>query len=355
MIHTMPCKLSMQILVKTTTWQLYFSLPILVSISILSLGISIHAQNPSEMDAIDRINPPIFGFYVKAMHCGGITVRGSAHLRDDSILTICNRAKQLLSKSDSLQQNMAQRGVELHVVAIGEAMPLLPELSGKDESNFSNRSLFQPGLYRVCFETKDERTMLNQCTSQIALSMMLYGFDSAMRRNIQAQFQSARTLHLWNGLEAGVDAQEYWSQLSAWYFGGRGNCPDTSLMCPNSGVEALKSYDRGGYLLLHQLYEGIERPKAVTVMRARSVSKLAISSMNPVPAELQVVNNSGHLLYLSKMDPYGHITQAGELGPFNRTVLSTSLFQVWIVSNQKKIELDRFIVEDSLCEYISEN
>lgn len=321
--------------------------------SLICLKPLIWAQDLNHDHTIERMDPPVFGFYAKYLNCGGIAIRGSRDLRDDTMRTVCERVSQIFMKSYILQRNMTQRGVEIHLVGNAEKIAMLPEFRGAMTS--LNSSLSQPNEYGLCFETANESAMLDQCTAQIALEVMLYGFDPIIRKEIQEQFQTARLQHLWDGIDAGQDAKQYWSQLSIWYFGGRGDCTQKSKQCPASGKESLNSYDPGGYSLLSRLYEGVEKPKAIEVIRARSVSRLALSSISSVPAELQLVNNGGHPIRVSRMDPYGHIMSVSELGPFNRMVLSTSLFQIWLLNDQKGVELDRFIVENTVSEYIVSN
>src|SRR5205807_1586176 len=131
----------------------------------------------------------------------------------------------------------------------------------------------QEGLYGVCFETGNDADTMDRCTSQIALSVMLYGFDAGMRSHIQEQFTASRVRRLWDGMAASVNAKQYWSRLSIWYFGGRDVCGQSQQQCPSAGPETLRLYDPGGFALLKRVYSGLERPRAIEAIRARSISR----------------------------------------------------------------------------------
>jgi hypothetical protein len=312
------------------------------------------SQSLDEDQVIERLDPPEFGFYAKAINCDGIFIRGSKSVRDNSLVQTCHRVTQMLAMLDTVQRNMTQRGVELHIVSMGEDVASLPEYRNGNSSNLSGHPATQGGIYEVCLETPNEADgMIDQCTHQFALSIMLYGFDTAIRRHIEEGFRNARVARLWEGTVASSNPQEYWAQLSTWYFGGQGKSSDPRTSLPPSGPAGLKQYDPNGFTLLNRIYGGMERPKVIEVVRARSVSKLAISGTNNVPAELQLVNNSGRPIRVSWMDAAGNIRAMGELGPFNRTILDTSLSQVWTVKDQRGVEMDRFIVENSVSEYIA--
>ncbi|MBS1800559.1 MAG: hypothetical protein JSS95_12130 [Acidobacteria bacterium] len=295
------------------------------------------SQTVSATESVESLSVPEFGFYDKYVSCGGVTFRSSKHTKDHELSGLCVRLDRMLAKQDDARRNMAQRGVEFHVVAADEQVASLPEYRGVGRDG---RAL-DVGVYGSCVESKQGGSD-GSCSRQLAISIFLFGFDEQMRRHIEEQFRSARLKGLWRDDAAGESAKEYWAQLSVRYFGwGRA-----------TAVE-LRAYDPGGYALLDHIYGGFERPRAIEVIRARSVSKLAISKVNKVPAQIQLVNNSARPIRVFWMDTEGKSREVGELGPFNRTIRDTSLSQVWIVEDERGVEMDRFIVEDPVSEYIA--
>ena len=296
------------------------------------------SQIADTVSAVEYLSSPEFGFYAKDIICDGIVIRGSALVSDQTLTSVCGRLAEMLSKQDLTRRNMMQRGVELHIVSSKEERSLLPEYRGADQPN---GQYLDTGVYGSCSEARsDGNGMMDQCTRQLAISILLYGFDEPIKKHIEEQFRSAKVKGLWNEAAAGSNPQEYWAQLSAQYFGRHGG-PD------------LRTYDSGGYALLERIYGGLERPTVVEAIRARSVSKLAISKVNNVHAQIQLVNNGPKPIRISWMDADGNIRAMGELGPYNRTIKGTFLSQVWIVEDQGGVELDRFVVENFVSEYIA--
>jgi hypothetical protein len=298
------------------------------------------AQSESNDFAVEHRSLPEFGFYAKDVNCDGIPIRGSEFVHDQTLITICGRLAKMLQKLDLARQNMMQRGVELHVVGINEKLSALPEYRDTDQSNNPNSDT---SVYETCYEAEhDGNDAIDQCTRRLAISILLYGFDDQIRKHIEEQFRSSRIKGLWNGSAAASSSKEYWAQLSIQYFSRR-----------EGPTSDLPTYDPGGYALLERIYSGLERPIAVEAIRARSVSKLAISKVNHIHAQIQLVNNGPKPIRILWMDPDGRIRTIGDLGAYNRTIKDTFLSQVWVVQDQRGVELDRFIVEDAVSEYIA--
>lgn len=298
------------------------------------------SQTAESAPLVEHLNPPEFGFYAKELNCDGVVLRGSALVRDQTLTAICGRLDRMLAKQDLTRRNMAQRGVELHVVSAGEEISSLPEFRGVDQSNGQQADA---GVYGSCSESKRAGDdVLDQCTHPLAIRILLYGFDEPIRKHIEEQFRSARVKGLWGESAAGSSPLEYWAQLSVKYFGSS-----------EGSALNFRAYDPGGYTLLDHIYAGLERPVAVEVIRARSVSRLAISKVNGIPAQIQLVNNGPKPIRISWMDADGKVRAMGELGPYNRAVKDTFLAQVWIVEDQRGVEIDRVIVENFVSEYIA--
>jgi hypothetical protein len=301
------------------------------------------AQKRESQNSIEVVGPPHFGLYAKALNCDGIFIRGTSSVRDELMLRACDMANAMLAKQNVSRLNMMQKGVELHINPQGEESRL--NAVGADDETKRRIELQQllTNPYRSCFDG-------DSCTRQLALAVMSFGFDGAMRKHIEEQFREAKIRGLWSGTIAGSSPQEYWSQLSMLYF--RQMLDPVHLAASASSHTKFSTRDSGGYTLVDRIYGGSERPAAVEAIRARSVSKLALSKVNNVPAQLQLVNNSTHSMRILWMDSEGHLQSMGELSPFSRILKDTTLSQVWVVENQQGTEIDRFIIEDSLNEYI---
>ncbi|WP_263366711.1 VHL beta domain-containing protein [Edaphobacter bradus] len=312
----------------------------------------IQAQAIEDKPVVEQLSSPQFGFYAKLVNCNGIFIRGAAAVQDRALLATCDRVQRMLARTDVTRQNLMQRGVELHLVGAGQNMSSLPEYVGKYAEGVARSPQSPVGIYGACNEVASDSD-LDRCTHEFALSIAQYGFDAKIRKHIEAQFRNAIITGLWGGAAAATNPQEYWAQLSMWYFGGHGEFARAANRFPEPGPQGLRQYDPGGYALLQHIYSGMERPAAIEAIRARSVSKLALSGTSHETAELQLVNNSGQTLRIFWIDTEGHTRPMGQLGPYNRMIEDTFLSHVWMVEDQRGVELDRFVVEDFVSEYIA--
>jgi hypothetical protein len=315
----------------------------------------------SDDRVIERADPPQFGFFAKAIDCDGIFIRASAGVQDRALLTVCHGISAMLATMKVTRNNLRQRGVELHIFAKDQSLADLPEnkrsLGGVVARKIANDGeRGSAGIYSACGE--EGLTEFaggdgpNDCMYEFAIALMDYGFDDAVRQLILKQFQTSITSGRWRGTRAATDPQDYWAELSMRYFASNpGFRTEGSQIAP--GADGLRRYDPEGFALLDLLYSGRKRPIAMEAIRARSVDKFALSHVSTRPAELQLVNNSGQRLRIFWIDPQGDLKPFGELGPYNRVIEKTFFNHVWMIEDERGVELQRFIVEDYLSEVIA--
>ena len=51
-------------------------------------------------------------------------------------------------------------------------------------------------------------------------------------------------------------AEEYWAELSMWYWGSHGEFADVSRRLPRPGPGGLARYDPHGFALVGEIYDG---------------------------------------------------------------------------------------------------
>lgn len=258
---------------------------------------------------------------------------------------------------DVVRQNLAQRGVELHLIAVGQSIRSLPEYADRKEDEALRGVRERPGIYTACGEEAFAEPAtgelgIDPCTTEFALAILRYGYDAKIRNRIAGEYRDAVKAGLRRNAPAGASPEQYWSELSAWYFGGHGMFLHAEDSFPAPGPQGLRQYDPQGYDLLKLLYSGMERPLAIEAIRARNVSKLAISQASNVSAQLQLVNNGPQTLRLFWIDPDGVTRSVGVLGPYRRAIEDTFLSDVWMVEDQRGVEIDRFVVDDPVSEVI---
>ncbi len=317
------------------------------------------AQIGTGMPGIERFDPPYFGFYTKAIDCDGVFIRGSALVEDRALVDGCMRMQTMLASMDVAKQNLRQRGVELHLLGKGQGLLELPENHGRHPINDGGATTqksnpdggrAESGIYSACGEESllsaashrgDDTTDL--CMREFAIALMNYGLDEEIRKLIEAQFGLSVNAGRWRGSRAARSPEDYWAELSMWYFG-----PDTAE------AQSKRKEDIAGFALLDLLYQQRKRPIAIEAIRARSVSKLALSRVSSRQAELQLINNSDQRIRVFWMDPDGAFHPMGELGPYNRIIEKTFFQHVWMIEDERGVELQRFVVEDYVSEVIAE-
>jgi VHL beta domain len=314
------------------------------------------AQTSDGKFAIERSDPAYFGFYAKAIDCGGVFIRGSSVVQDSTLLATCARMTTMLSQMDVARKNLRQRGVELHIFGSEQSLADLPEsrksLGGVDTPLPKDAVFGTIGIYSACREEELAATSPDLCIREFAVALMNYGFDDEIRKVIEKQYQMSVTAGRWRGTPAAASPQSYWSELSMLYFASQpkfGPAIKSSTQQPDH----LRESDPAGFALLDLLYSGKKRPVAIEAIRAREVSKLALSKVNNRPSELQLVNNSGQRLRIFWIDTQGEPRALGELGPYNRTIEKTFFNQVWMIEDERGVELQRFVVEDYVSEVIA--
>jgi len=322
------------------------------------------AQSADETKAVERADPPQFGFYAKAVDCGGIFIRGSAAVQDQTLLTACTKMETMLAQMEVTRNNLKQRGVELHIVGREQKLSELPENRNLPHNNGAqtaagttdpNGGRGTTGIYSACGEeslteaSEGTRGGPDLCTREFAIAMMNYGFDEPIRKLIETQFLSSITTGRWRGTRAAAGPQDYWAELSLQYFRGRPGFTKGQSSVPGG----LQQYDPAAYALLDLLYSGKRRPVAIEAVRARQVSQLALSRVSTRPAELQLVNNSGQRIRIFWIDTDGEAKAFGELGPYSRTIEKTFFNHVWMIEDQRGVELQRFVIEDYVSEVVA--
>jgi hypothetical protein len=335
----------------------------------LFFGLSLVAESQVEGSefTVERADPPQFGFYAKSVDCGGVVIRGSSSVKDSTLLSTCAKITTMLSLMDVSRQNLRQRGVELHIAGREQSILDLPE--SRDQRKLTERvdtkeplpdePRAKAGIYSACSEEDQPATDfermpsgLDMCVRVFAIALMNYGFDAEIRREIATQFRSSIGKGLWQRTLATASVEDYWAELSLRYFNSRGGLLRTDQRSP-AGSSDLRQYDPGGFNLLDLIYSGHKRPVAVEAIRARSVSKLALSRVSSRPAELQLVNNSAQRIRIFWIDTEGESRALGELGPYSRVIEPTYFFHVWMLEDQRGVELQRFVVEDYLSEVVA--
>ena len=171
------------------------------------------------------------------------------------------------------------------------------------------------------------------CIHEFAHTIMDYGFDTMIRKKIEAQYHRSVSKGLWKDAYASSNPQEYWAELSMWYFGFHGEfLKGTSLPAP--GAQSLRDYDTEGYKLLDSLYSGVIQPVVEGQKESVLVSKGAKSGVSTEKADLSVINNTSGKVKLSWVDWDGNEQLYVTISANRRIIQPTYISHVWLIEKE---------------------
>ena len=315
-------------------------------------------------DTIIQLNPPLSGFYAKYINCDGILIR-SANVVDDKALFIASsKVRLMLSKAPNTRANLVKNGAELHIIGKDQQTSDLPEFLSQKGINYMDNGVLTDidkrtrGMGGICASCGEENLLRlpgdrysggsDICIHEFAHTIMSYGFDSVIRKKIETQYHRSTAKGLWKDAYASTNPQEYWAELSMWYFGFHGEfLKGTNL--PEPGTISLRNYDSGGYNLLDSLYTGIIQPSIEKQKESIMVSKGAKSGPSLEKAELSVINNSPGKLKLFWVDWDGNEKLYATIIANSHIIQPTYISHVWLVEKENG-ELFYIRVNNSPCE-----
>ncbi|MGD1083462.1 MAG: hypothetical protein ABSA47_01780 [Verrucomicrobiota bacterium] len=221
---------------------------------------------------IQAIDPPENGFFTKVLFCRGIPIKAPAVVADEAMYRAYDRLAMETARIPMAVSNIAAAGGQLHIIGRNQVTTDLPEWR-QDK----HVPLYEP-TYNG--QTRDQRTrgmggtitscgeenLLNLpadpyrgsdiCLHEFAHNIEDTGMGRAIRAQFDAQYQRSREKGLWLGSYAGSNPNEYFAELTMWYFNSHGSFGGFQGPRPGPGAEGLKQYDPEAFALFDQFYSG---------------------------------------------------------------------------------------------------
>jgi len=319
--------------------------------------------SPTRHDTIRQITPAFHGFYTKYLDCDGIAIR-SANVVDDRALYVASgKISIMLKHMDAARKNLVKSGAELHIIGKDQQTSDLPELAGQKGVSYMDHGVMTDidkrtrgvgGLYASCgeenlLELPNDRYYGGSdiCIHEFAHTIMNYGFDVPLREKIEQQYERALAKGLWKDAYAASNKEEYWAELSMWYFGKHGEFLRGTHL-PEVGPEGLKSYDADGYKLLDSIYTGKIQPsmqgRAAVMVQKGAVSgpsiektEFTFTNHKNSPVKVYWIDYSGKAKLYATVKPQGHITQ------------TTYVSHVWMFEDDKGAPMIYMQINDPPC------
>jgi hypothetical protein len=93
------------------------------------------------------------------------------------------------------------------------------------------------------------------CLHEFSHSIRNYGISRDVRRQFDEQLRRSLDKDLWQKSYAGSNPDEFFAELTMWYFGTHGDLHMTGPK-PGNGPEGLKQYDPDAFSLFDDFYNG---------------------------------------------------------------------------------------------------
>jgi len=279
---------------------------VLVLMASVPAVVAADAGSAAARPKITVIDPPEKDFFFKQLDFHGIPIKAHKVVADEALYAAHDRLAllftNLLTKQPMVISNLVARGAALHIIGRDQVTTDLPEWrhdKGKALAEYNGltrdqRTRGMGGLLTSCGEEnllrleKDRYRGRDICLHEFSHSVLNNGCPREIKLRVTEQHQRSLDKGLWQRSYAGSNPDEFFAELTMWYFGTHGDL-HMSGPKPENGREGLKNYDPEGYKLMDDFYSGrIEIGKAEPRRRranatANSPATDSVSQTNRAP------------------------------------------------------------------------
>ena len=222
---------------------------------------------------IEVVDPPEKEFFSKKLDFHGIPIKAHKIVVDEALYAAYDRLSMLfsnlLTEQPMVLSNLVAAGAELHIIGRDQVTTDLPEWrhdKGKPLAEYKGltrdqRTRGMGGLLTSCGEEnllkleKDRYRGRDICLHEFSHSIRNNGIPRAVRSRFDDQWKRSLAKGLWQKCYAGSNPDEFFAELTMWYFGTHGDLSMTGPKPPN-GPEGLKAYDPEAFALFDDFYGG---------------------------------------------------------------------------------------------------
>ena len=219
------------------------------------------------------IDPPEKDFFSKVLDFHGIPIKAHEVVSDEALYAAYGRLSllfsNLLEKQPMVISNLVAAGAELHIIGRDQVTTDLPEWrhdKGKPLVEYhgltrDERTRGMGGLLTSCGEEnllhlpKDRYRGRDICLHEFSHNIRNHGIQREVRQRFDEQYRRSLDKGLWQRSYAGSNPDEFFAELTMWYFGTHGDLRMTGTK-PADGPDGLKQYDPDAYSLLDDFYSG---------------------------------------------------------------------------------------------------
>lgn len=242
-----------------------------LALSSLTPLIALAQVDGSSLPRIEHLTPPEKGFFSKVLTFRGIPIKAPEVVVDEALYAAYERITMELTNQPMVLSNLAAAGVELHIIGRNQVTTDLPEWrhdKGKPiyEPTYNGktrdeRTRGMGGRLTSCGEEnllrleKDRYRGRDICLHEFAHAIRNFGLSRDVRARFDDQYKDSLARGLWKGSYAGSNRDEFFAELTMWYFGTHGDLHMEGPK-PENGPRGLKNYDPAAYALFEEFYTG---------------------------------------------------------------------------------------------------
>jgi len=229
----------------------------------------------NSVSVVKVVDPPESGFFAKRLDYDGIPIKAPTNVVDEALFAARERLSMMLSNLPSARASLRAAGAELHIIGREQVTTDLPEWrqdKGKPLAEYNGltrdeRTRGMGGLLTSCAEEnllklqKDRYRGRDICVHEFAHTILGFGVSNAVREKVKRQYRRALDRGLWTESYAGSNYDEFFAELTMWYFGTHGDLHMKGAK-PAVGSQGLKAYDPEAFTLLDDFYGGRMEPPA---------------------------------------------------------------------------------------------
>ncbi len=219
--------------------------------------------------AIVRIDPPEKGFFTKELMFHGIPIKAPDAVVDEALYAAYDRISMELKNLPTVVSNLASSRVEVHIIGRNQVTSDLPEYrkdKGKPLPEYNGLTIDQRtrgmggrqtsvGEENLLKLTNDHYFGRDILVHEFAHAIRQYGIPLSVVQLFNDQYRSSLAKGLWKGAYSASNADEFFAELTMWYFGTHGDLNMTGPK-PANGPDGLKAYDPDAYKLFDDFYSG---------------------------------------------------------------------------------------------------
>ncbi len=232
------------------------------------IALSLKAAQPTASE-ITLIDPPEKDFFSKQLVFRGIPIKAHKDVVDEALFAARERLAGLLTNQPTVISNLVAAGAALHIIGRDQQTSDLPEhrhLKGKALPEYNGLTVDQRtrglgGRLTSCGEenllklAKDRYRGRDICVHEFSHNIRNRGIPREVRAKFDEQHRRSLEKGLWVKSYAGSNPDEFFAELTMWYFGTHGDLSMTGPK-PGNGPEGLKKYDPEAYALMDEFYSG---------------------------------------------------------------------------------------------------